>query len=337
MDVKTLALTQLQEMDALADRIAGDPLRSVRSSLDARAVIVTDGLEDPAQAQREKLMLDGAAALRKLAEQGEAADLSAGETVGLEAVVHAVGRPALLVFKSSFGDPPFGWQILEENRTSIERRLPAVGRVEIHNGPKVTAWGTGFLVADGVVMTNRHVVNGFHDVDGYLFTLGAPRLDYLEEDGNPDHAEFAIKSAKVHDQVDLALLHVEPLPGSPDPPPPLRLAGSAPQDGINLYAAGYPVAPGATPPEVLAAIFGNKFGVKRLQPGKLMKVEAGAPRLQHDASTLGGSSGSPIVDIERDLVIGLHFSGMYKKENNAVALWKLTDDALLKQHGLTFH
>jgi S1-C subfamily serine protease len=337
MDLKTLALTQLQDMDALAERIEGDPLHSVRSSLDARAVIVTDGLESLAETRREKLMLDGAGALRKLAAKGEAADLSADETVGLEAVVHAVGRPALLVFKSSFGDPPFGWQILEDNRTSIERTLPSVGRVEIHNGPQVTAWGTGFLVADGVVMTNRHVVNGLDDIDGYLFTLGTPRLDYLEEDGNPDHAELAIKSAKVHDAVDLALLRVEPLDGSPDPPKPLRLAGSAPQDGIDLYAAGYPVAPGGTPPEVLSAIFGNKFGVKRLQPGKLMKVEDGAPRLRHDASTLGGSSGSPIVDIERDLVVGLHFSGVYKKQNNAVALWRLTDDALLKQHGLTFH
>lgn len=84
-------------------------------------------------------------------------------------------------------------------------------------------------------------------------------------------------------------------------------------------------------------IFQNKFGVKRLQPGKLTKIAAQERRIEHDASTLGGSSGSPIIDFATDLVVGLHFSGAFEQTNHAVALWKLTEDMLLRDHGIEFH
>jgi S1-C subfamily serine protease len=327
-------MAQLPALDALAEHLEDDPHGA---TLHARAVIVTDGI-DLLAAKREKLMRDGASAVRKLQETGENAPLTRDESVGLEAVVHAVGRPAMLVFDSQFGEAPFGWQILDDNRASIERKLPSVGRVEIHaGGEPPRAWGTGFLVADGVVMTNRHVVNGLGNIKDYIFTLGKPHLDYLAEDGNPTTARFRIASAKVHDDVDLALMHVEPIDGSPDPPPPLRIAGTPPENEINLYAIGYPVTPGDTPPEVLEAIFGNTFGVKRLQPGKLMTIRSASKELLHDASTLGGSSGSPIIDVDRDLVVGLHFSGIYKNQNYAVTLWELTNDPLLKEYGLKFY
>ena len=46
----------------------------------------------------------------------------------------------------------------------------------------------------------------------------------------------------------------------------------------------------------------------------------------HDASTLGGSSGSPILSFDTHKVVGLHYYGEYGKRNHAVALWKLLDD-----------
>jgi S1-C subfamily serine protease len=243
----------------------------------------------------------------------------------------------MLVQNGTFGEPPHGWAILDETRTSIERTIPSVGRIEIHGHPEIGAWGTGWVVGENLVMTNRHVINGLNDIADFIFTLGTPHIDYLEEDGNPARAEFRIKSAVVHDTLDLALVRVEKLDTSPLEPPPLRISGTPPTANINVYAVGYPVSPGETPPQVLAAIFGNKFGVKRLQPGLLTVIHDGVPKIEHDASTLGGSSGSPVIDLERDVVVGLHFSGKYKKRNNAVALWKLTDDQLLKDHGIQFH
>jgi V8-like Glu-specific endopeptidase len=56
----------------------------------------------------------------------------------------------------------------------------------------------------------------------------------------------------------------------------------------------------------------------------------------HDASTLGGNSGSCVVDLDSNQVIGLHFAGRYMQYNEAVALWRLADDPLLARAGVNF-
>jgi len=56
----------------------------------------------------------------------------------------------------------------------------------------------------------------------------------------------------------------------------------------------------------------------------------------HDASTLGGNSGSCVVDLDSNQVIGLHFAGKYMQYNEAVALWRLVDDPLLRDAGVNF-
>jgi hypothetical protein len=56
----------------------------------------------------------------------------------------------------------------------------------------------------------------------------------------------------------------------------------------------------------------------------------------HDASTLGGNSGSCVVDLDSNRVIGLHFAGRYMQYNEAVALWRLADDPLLARAGVNF-
>jgi V8-like Glu-specific endopeptidase len=42
--------------------------------------------------------------------------------------------------------------------------------------------------------------------------------------------------------------------------------------------------------------------------------------LSHDCSTLGGNSGSCIVDLSTNSVVGLHFEGDYLVANSAVLL-----------------
>ena len=56
----------------------------------------------------------------------------------------------------------------------------------------------------------------------------------------------------------------------------------------------------------------------------------------HDCSTLGGVSGSCVVDLDSNQVIGLHFAGLYMQYNEAVALWRLVDDPLLTDAGVNF-
>jgi hypothetical protein len=79
-------------------------------------------------------------------------------------------------------------------------------------------------------------------------------------------------------------------------------------------------------------IFKNIFNVKRLQPGKSTGLKQTPQILGHDCSTLGGNSGSCVIDLETGNVVGLHFGGQYLKGNVSVPLWKLATDAFFKKH-----
>jgi hypothetical protein len=91
--------------------------------------------------------------------------------------------------------------------------------------------------------------------------------------------------------------------------------------------------PGMETNEVMAKVFGMKFGVKKLAPGQVNELPGALAGdinncvFSHDASTLGGNSGSCIVDFMRDgtRVIGLHFAGMSRKRNYAHSLAALRD------------
>jgi V8-like Glu-specific endopeptidase len=83
------------------------------------------------------------------------------------------------------------------------------------------------------------------------------------------------------------------------------------------------------------------FNVKRLQPGQVIELSDQARTFSHDCFTLGGNSGSPVVDLETFQVLGLHFAGRLQpdrqtKINEAVALWHLIDDPLLQENRINF-
>jgi hypothetical protein len=123
-----------------------------------------------------------------------------------------------------------------------------------------------------------------------------------------------------------------------------------PLPGRNVYVLGYPAPDYRNDVAVQRSIFGDRYFVKRMQPGAGMPPPAGAIfRMEpcstgaeqedvmfHDASTLGGNSGSCVVDLESNQVMGLHFAGQYMQYNEAVALWRLADDPLLVGAGVKF-
>jgi S1-C subfamily serine protease len=298
--------------------------------------------------QAEQVLAAGIRGLTKLQQQGDDADLTDEELMGTEAVVLLVGRPALFVVDNSFSVPPGPWTApLEAERGSIETTLRSVGRIEVSYGlGQVEMIGTGFLVAPGVVMTNRHVVEAFCELAGstWSFVSGlTPAIDYLRERDGTQTAGFRlVEVLGVHDSLDLALLRVSPGsdPAGHPMPQPLLLSHEAlaPPEGRNVYVAGYPASDnqGLTPPQVLRDIFGDVYQVKRLQPGKIMFINDARRVFNHDCSTLGGNSGSCVVDLDTNRVVGLHFQGSYRRANTAVALWKLVDDPLLKKFKVRF-
>ena len=298
------------------------------------------GKADRASLRQElrALLETGARVLERLEEQGEDAPVEPTEQTALEAVVAFFGRPALRVRNGSFGTPPVGWEVLENHREGIEAAIDSTGRIELAG---VGMLGTGFLVAEDVVMTNRHVatVFGREKSGGWTLKLGVvPRIDWLGEHERDVQAVLSIQDIiAVHPVHDLALLRVGHASGQA-PRPPLRLAAKAPEtaDSRAVYTVGYPMKDHtSTPPEVLLRYFENVFGVKRLQPGELLSIDPAHKELAHDCSTLGGSSGSPVVDLETNTVLGLHFGGN-REQNLAVALWQLADDPILTRAGVRF-
>jgi len=221
-----------------------------------------------------------------------------------------------------------------------------VGAIERISPAGTELAGTGFLCAPGVVMTNRHVIEAFADKQGGAWTFAAgyeAGLDFSREKDTKTPKKFRVKEAigdHPDPRIDLALLRVglKSREGS-DLPPPLRIAKTKPdfQAPRQVYVVGYPIVPKQhTPSDVLARIFAGIYNVKRLQPGLTLEVNEDARNLGHDCSTLGGNSGSPVIDLATNKVIGLHYFGIYRQSNQAVALWMLAGDSFLKKEKVQF-
>ncbi len=286
----------------------------------------------------------GASALRKLQQDGANARLTPDEEDGLEAIIITTGRPALFIQDGTFSRPPEDWSVLEQERHGIEQTIPSVGRIEVEGHPAVDWVGTGFLVADDVIMTNRHVAKEFCDTfDGrtWGFTPGiCSRIDFREELAGIDPFEFAVREViGVHDRFDLALFRAERTRPAGDTLPACLKVDPAPATAVRsqVYVIGYPASDSRrNDAEVMRKIFRNVYDVKRLQPGEVMRIVPESCLVEHDCSTLGGNSGSCVIDLQTHKVVGLHFGGRYGQANKAVLLHKLIDDPLLKSAGVVF-
>jgi hypothetical protein len=104
-----------------------------------------------------------------------------------------------------------------------------------------------------------------------------------------------------------------------------------------VYVIGYPAWDGRrNDPEPMRRIFSEIYNVKRLQPGEISGETVKDFEIFHDCSTLGGNSGSPVIDLETHRVIGLHFGGRYMEKNHAIPLWTLQNDPLIQKAKLNF-
>jgi hypothetical protein len=74
-------------------------------------------------------------------------------------------------------------------------------------------------------------------------------------------------------------------------------------------------------------IFEDGAARKRLQPGQLLGIERDESVLRHDCLTPSGNAGSPLVDVESKLVVGVHYAGRWAefKRGDAVPLWPAAD------------
>lgn len=265
--------------------------------------------------------------------------LSAGE----EAVVLLTGRPSLLVRKNRFELPRSGsWaDILSARRDIIEARLPSIGRIEVDDGAGYRHCGTGWIIAERVIATNRHVAEIFARKAGaggrflksFLGTDMAARIDFCEEYQSREALEVDVEEIIFLEDVDRALPDIAflKLAAHGDLPAPIPVSNAPLQPGASLAVVGYPAFDpryGLDAAEAAKAIFGTIYDVKRLSPGCVMSVSSHTWAFAHDATTLGGNSGSPVLDVDTGHVIGMHFLGDFRRANYAVKASTLLDKAL---------
>ncbi|KMK68467.1 S8 family serine peptidase [Puniceibacterium sp. IMCC21224] len=269
----------------------------------------------------------------------------------LEALVRLTDRPAYRIVNGTIDedDPLYGeWGGFLSLSVDLPHWARSVGRIDL-NGVHV---GTGFLIGGNRVMTNRHVLEAVADEiigpngSAWDFGRGRVTIDFSDTadgvtvsdlNGVAITGPVPVSHSVDFANLDMAVLNI--VAGGPDLPPPLDLRGELRGD-IDLAVIGYParhgsaayINPATGRPDVeigqrLRAIFGTDFGRKYVAPGRVIQQPGTLPGdrndwvFSHDCTTLGGNSGSMIVQFAASPgVAGLHFSGATLYANHAHAL-----------------
>ena len=254
------------------------------------------------------------------------------ERVALESISLRRTRPVLAIRGNvttlQFDDPADSdiWKArLEAARPFLDKAVRAVGRINL-TGADLDWVGTGWLVADNTLVTNRHVAERFvaRDGRGFTFSMGqggriTAGIDFLQEVDNLDELVFKlVRPLHVEDAggPDISFFEVEVTSGDTRLATPIALAAQ-PRTTNNAATIGYPAYDSRIrEPELMEDIFGKVYNKKRLAPGGVTRFEE--VRLLHNCSTLGGNSGSAVVDLDTGEALGLHFSGKFLDTNYAV-------------------
>jgi V8-like Glu-specific endopeptidase len=194
-----------------------------------------------------------------------------------------------------------GFADVEGWRAQMSRCELAVCRIETPGG-----FGTGFLIAPDIVVTNYHVIDKV--MSGELDARKVNLLfDYKKTpDGTtvqPGQSfslatDWSIASSSA-DELDYALLRVDGEPG-------LKPVGN--QVGATTRSWLTPDAHTFTPNESLFIIQHPEASPLKLSSGSFLRSKSNPERIVHSVSTLGGSSGSPCFTIDWKLV-ALHNAG----------------------------
>lgn len=252
----------------------------------------------------------------------------------LEVIVRTDGsRPSFMIkdgwvdFKSS---PAGDWKNkLTQNETRLREAIQCVGRISISR----RHIGTGFLIHNDLIVTNRHVLQSIAvEDDGVWKFVSDTNIDFGWEYKarlsvnrrllkkvvycGPD---FIDRFNVDHKKLDLAVIELAPANANEVP---MKLFSWDQSEtwawpDTSIYTIGYPGDPGSEgikiySESVLDKLFKLTYGCKRIAPGIVLDGPDGANdwRLSHDASTLGGNSGSVMLVRSTEMIAsGLHYGG----------------------------
>jgi Trypsin-like peptidase domain len=266
-----------------------------------------------------------------------------GEDGGAEAIVLRFTRPVFLV-QDSVVTPPADVNTFARGESAvIEARMnaaapflkaaiPRAGRINLANH-RMDWVGTGWVVHPEIAVTNRHVAEFFAARDGSTFPFraaGSPgRLVKASIDWRHEYARPAESVVRVEEVLwiepdegpDLALIRVRTTDddgnATPGPIPLMTQADVDASVGSWVAVIGYPAQSSYNRLDDQQRIFDGIYNVKRVAPGTVMSVSPDG-LLNHNATTLGGNSGSVVMDMATGQAVALHFGGFEGDRNMAV-------------------
>lgn len=257
----------------------------------------------------------------------------------LEAIIRRFGRPSYMVQRGTFRAPPDDFPesktiagVLKTARRKLEQAIPSVGRIDLRNH-RLEWVGTGWIVKPRIVVTNRHVAAEFSRSrrGGFAFRetmsgrIASPSVDFVREHRRADEHRFLVEEVlwiEPEPAVDVAVMKIAATGergGTPPPQIPLMTASEIRRLAVGAWIAviGFPARDSRNDRQDQQRIFDGIFNVKRLAPGRVTAFVADE-LVEHDATTLNGSSGSVILDLATGKALGLHFGGIEGEHNLAV-------------------
>jgi endonuclease G, mitochondrial len=267
----------------------------------------------------------------------------------LETIILKSARPTVLIRAASYEPLPLGrWEYLNAapQRSRLASSIPAVGRIKLLDDPIVPYCGTGFVVGPRLLMTSRRVARLFSQGIGTRVRLQSARVvvefqDKLDSESDTSELPRVTGVLMIHPVWDIAFLRIARLPESVLP---LPLSVTSPGELVeqDVVEIGYPGRDYRVDPDLQDQIFEQKYGVKRLAPGVLLRREriesfdTFVNALKYDSSTLGDNSGAALIHVASGEVIGLRCAGEYLKANYAVPMYKLARDERVVALGVNF-
>jgi V8-like Glu-specific endopeptidase len=284
----------------------------------------------------DKIAIDGKEALKAVADDNsDYLEKNPQKSGFLEVIVRTDGsRPSFLIQDGKVNkdsSPISTWSdVLDASGECLTHAISCVGR--INNGAKAHI-GTGFLIHQDLIITNRHVLQEIANKEnnGKWLLKPGTHIDFgyefrAQKSITPRNLEEVIFCPDKyidpynvdHSKLDLVIIRLNPVDRQSVPLQILSF-GIAPEwaeENSFIYTIGYPGNPGLaglqTYTTLLEQLFKSTFGYKRLAPGMVISSSGAVTpfTVTHDATTLGGNSGSVIVAQGNACVAaGLHYGG----------------------------
>lgn len=184
----------------------------------------------------------------------------------------------------------------------------SVGRVVIRQNGVVAGYGTGFLIAPGVMMTNHHVFPTAQTAAESLLQMRYER-DIKGQDLTPVSFRFDLNTAPVlSEALDFAIVAVQPVSTDGQKLEQFQWLPLNPQPG-KAFVGEY------------LTIIQHPGGERKqicVRENRLIRYADNDPFVWYQTDTVGGSSGSPVFNTTWD-VVALHHKGVPRvTKNNAI-------------------